>query len=265
MLHKFFLECFQYSLTGRLAQGIVHNLNGPLQILSMQMEMLNMDLLKFYNLPPSCVESLDESEGMTVLQSEVGRINERVQQASEVITRLESMIRVLGYRGVDNGEEKYLKPVDIRSLLEDFIEFWNADLYFKHRVEKKIRFPESSIFPVIDEAEVLAMMDGIMSGFLLCIKGMEGSSFGMACLPVGQGSCRIEFEHTGIPVPDEICERIASLRNSYQDDGEAPMLSSLDMSNNPALSIALLLGAVKSVDAGWTFELSPRSAVISQS
>ena len=260
MLHKFFLECFQYSLTGKLANGIVHNLNGPLQILSMQMEMMKMDLVKF---DPSFLCS--ESAGVTVSQDDISRINERMQQVSEVIVRLESMIRILGYRGLDDEVQKQLQPVDMCSFLGDFIEFWNADLYFKHKVEKKILLPESSIFPVIDETGVLAMLDGIMSGFLLCIKGMSGSSFSMACSPVNQNGCRIEFEHTGIPVPDEVCEKVINLKNSYRNDKTISMPAPCDMADNPELLMSLLLGALRSVDTGWTFELSPQGAVVSQS
>lgn len=266
MLHNFFLECFQYSLTGRLANGIVHNLNGPLQILSMQMEMIKMDLMKFDNPSALYAESLDLSSGGGALRDDIARINERLEQITEVIVRLESMIRILGYRGMSDDEEKQLKPVDMCPFLEDFIEFWNADLYFKHRVEKEILLPESSLFPVIDEAGVLAMLDGIMSGFMLCIKGMDGSSFRMVCSSVGRNGCCIELGHTGLPVPDEMCEKIMSLRNSYSNnrDGQPASPQSSDMGNNPELFMSLLLGAVRSVDAGWTFEISPQDVVISQ-
>jgi hypothetical protein len=143
---KFILECFQYSLTGRLGHGIVHNLNGPLQILSMQMEMVKMDIMK-------CMEILSgrnpdfkagDAKGISpVCLNEISRINERMDQVSEVTGRLESMIQILGYRGEDEAGIKQPRPVDMLSFVNEFIEFWSADLYFKHRVEKRLTLPDS--------------------------------------------------------------------------------------------------------------------------
>jgi hypothetical protein len=49
VLEGFLYSCFQNSKIGYLAKGIVHNLNGPIQILSMHIEMLKMDIAKDLN------------------------------------------------------------------------------------------------------------------------------------------------------------------------------------------------------------------------
>ncbi len=265
---KFILECFQYSLTGRLGHGIVHNLNGPLQILSMQMEMVKMDIMKcmgILNGNSPDLKTGDAAGISPVCLNEISRINERMDQVSEVTGRLESMIQILGYRGEDEGGIKQPRPVEMLSFVNEFIEFWSADLYFKHRVEKRLSLPDNSVFLMMDESPVLAMMDGIMSGFLWCIKAREGSSFGMTLVPGVESGCRIEFEHTGLPVPDDICEKVTSLRSRYMEEREAALLGCSDIHASPELIMALLLGAVRSVDAGWSFELTPTRAVVSSS
>ena len=255
------LECFQYSLTGRLGHGLVHNLNGPLQILSMQMEMMKMDIMK-YGSQLSGAEG--RKSGLDACQEFLAKAGERVEQAAEVMGRLETMIQIIGYRGQDdNHVDKQARPVEMAEFLSDLLEFWNADLYFKHRVEKHIKMPEGSIFVNMEETPVLSMFDGLMSAFLYCIKAKEGSSFGMSLEPAEGGGCCIELDHTGMPIPDDICARVAAAREDYNTDRLKPLFECSDISHNPELLVALVLSAVRSVDAGWSFELAPDRAVVS--
>ncbi len=263
MLHKFVLECFQYSLTGRLGHGLVHNLNGPLQILSMQMEMMKMDIMKY----GSQSVRADSSDSGTALCAEfMDKAGERVEQATEVIARLETMIQIIGYRGQDDQAEKHARPVDMAEFLHELLEFWNADLYFKHRVDKNIFMPDGAIFVNMEEAPVLSMMDGLMAAFLGCIKAKQGSSFAMRLEPGESGGCRIELEHTGQAIPQEVCARVSASKEAYRKDREAAILDCSDISREaPDLLVALTLSAVRSVDAGWEYELAPNHAVVSVS
>ncbi len=263
--HKFILESFQYSLPGRLGHGLVHNLNGPLQILSMQMEMLKMDFMK---LGSQIGKTETGSMDVDICREFMDKAGGRVEQAAEVITRLETMIQVIGCRGEDRETEEQARPVDMVAFLNTLMEFWKADLYFKHRVEKRISMPEISVFVMMEETPVLAMLDGVMSAFLYCIKAgdREGSSFGLSLASQEEGGCRIEVEHTGSPIPKEICEKVMATMDEYARDRTVPFLTWDDMNDAPPdLLVSLLLGAVSSVDAGWTFDLGPNSAVMTVS
>ena len=253
MPQKFILDCFQYSLTGRLGHGIVHNLNGPLQILSMHLEMLKMDIMKFCGHNES--HSGEASDTMS-------RMNERLEQINDVVIRLESMIQILGYRGEDQSGDKQPMPVDMCMFIKDFLEFWNADLYFKHRVDKSVSLPDATIFQIIDESGVLAIMDGIMAGFLHCIKEVEGSRFSVELSQGDEGNCVISFGHSGKPVSTEICDAVTALRQQYMTTKDSQLLQCHHINNHPEILMALLLAAFRSVEIGWEFELEPMSAVI---
>ena len=256
-LNNFLLKCFQYSLTGRMGHGLVHNLNGPLQILSMQIEMLKMGL--------SQEEMRAQGGGEKQSGSDfIVSARERVEEISRVIARLESMIHIIGYRGENQQEEMQKRPVEIGAFIRDFIEFWQADLYFKHRVEKEINIPETAIFAVMEESVVLSMLDGLMAAFLYCIKRREGASFFLDVKPIDSGGCRIEMGHSGEPVQDEICSIVTTLREEYVKDRESALIDCSTIPKYPPdLMVGLILGAVRSVDAGWSFDLSPERVVVS--
>ncbi len=247
----FLLNCFQRSLAGRLGHGIVHNLNGPLQILSMQLEMLKMDMMKLRggSHPGECGKTVGMMEG-------------RLEQIGEVIVRLDSMIQLLGYRGADESAERQLMPVDMCRFIRDLIEFWNADLYFKHRVAKEIVLPDSPIFQVMDEFMVIAMMDGIMAGFIYCIKQREDGGFGISLEPYGDNGCMIRLEHSGRPMSDALCSQIVNMRQQYQKDRDSLMLESDELDREPELFLAMALGACRSVELGWEFSIAPLEVVL---
>ncbi len=263
MFQKFILECFQYSLTGMLGHGLVHNLNGPLQILSMQMEMMKMDIMKYGG---QAGKAGSGDSGAALCREFMDKATERVEQAAEVIGRLETMIQIIGYRGQDEQAEKHARPVDMAEFLNELLEFWNADLYFKHRVDKNILIPDGIIFVSMVETPVLAMLDGLMYAFLCCIKAKEGSSFAMRLEPGDSGGCRIEFEHTGEVIPEEVCARVAASMEAYRKDRTSGILDCSDIRDrSPHLLVALTLSAIRSVDAGWQYELAPSGAVVSLS
>ncbi len=228
----------------------------------MQMEMLKMDFMKLGNqIGKTETGGID----VDVCREFMDKAGGRVEQAAEVITRLETMIQVIGCRGEDKETEEQARPVDMVAFLNNLMEFWKADLYFKHRVEKRVTMPEISVFVMMEETPVLSMLDGVMSAFLYCIKASEESSFGMSLASQDEGGCKIELEHTGEPISEEICEKVMAVMNEYARDRTVPFLSWDDMKDDPDLLVSLLLGAVSSVDAGWTFDLSPNSVVMTVS
>ena len=186
----------------------------------------------------------------------------RLGQISDVIVRLESMIQVLGYRGDDESADKQPMPVDMCRFIRDFLEFWSADLYFKHRVAKEVILPESPIFQVIDEFMVIAMMDGIMAGFIYCIKKQEGGGFGISLEAAGDNGCVIRLEHSGRPISDALCRHIEYVRQQYQKDTDSLVLECDDLAREPELLMALALGARRSVELGWKFSIAPQEVVL---
>jgi hypothetical protein len=119
-----FLEIYRLVALGKLIQGLVHNLNGPLQNLGMDMEMMEHTLRSEKRLPK------EYSEGF------LGRL-QRMEAEFDQISRLikSSSMRI-------DMEGDFLPHGNLKGLLEEEISFLNCNLYFKHNVRKEIHLSE---------------------------------------------------------------------------------------------------------------------------
>ncbi len=116
---------------GRLFKGILHNLNGVIQALSMQVELLELGFeraLEFVDAidaggePASCGELRQLLERRREL---VGQILDRVQAVCEIISLADLLQQ-------EEGGGDLTKEVQFA------VRFMTADRFFKHQVEKEI-------------------------------------------------------------------------------------------------------------------------------
>jgi two-component system NtrC family sensor kinase len=118
-----FLDRYRFSTLGSLVKGIIHNFNGSIQILSMQMELLQGMLA-------SGKEEIKPS------------ILVKMEQSLEQIDRMKTMIEILNKKG---ARDDNLTPQDIylNELLEEELSLLQHHLYFKHQVKvKKSLYPQ---------------------------------------------------------------------------------------------------------------------------
>lgn len=108
---------------GSLANGIIHNFNGMLQILSMKLELLQSALRK-ENLSPSSSAWAKTEECFAQLE------------------KLQRMIEVLSAR-VSSADGEQPTSVQLNKLLEEELSFLNHDLFFKHQVQLETSFSSS--------------------------------------------------------------------------------------------------------------------------
>jgi hypothetical protein len=116
---------------GKLVQGLVHNLNGPLQNLGMDMEMMESSLGG-----KGDVEDLRDNvlRRLRRMEAEFDRIIHLIKSASSRI----------------GMEGDYNPGAAFGAFLEEEISFLNANLYFKHNVQKEIQLREE--LPRLDQA-----------------------------------------------------------------------------------------------------------------
>ena len=118
----------------RVIEGIIHNLNGPLQILYIRSEQLE--------------QSVDQLRG--ALQSEVltevvglaDRMEERVKSISGSLDDLNAQ---LGHLTSDLVVERCsdIGDVKINQVIEDCLFLLNANMFFKHNVKKTIKLNDA--------------------------------------------------------------------------------------------------------------------------
>ncbi len=112
---------FQHVLVGKLVRGFIHNLNGPLHALGIEMDLIGHLLLKRVD---------DGSETMDRLQV-------RLQRMEEEFERMTRLIRVTT-EGMDLNELTS-GFFHLNAFIQQQIAFLKADLYFKHKVEVDLR------------------------------------------------------------------------------------------------------------------------------
>ncbi|MDI6753195.1 MAG: HAMP domain-containing sensor histidine kinase [Thermodesulfobacteriota bacterium] len=104
-------------------KGIIHNLNGSIQILSMQMELLQRMLA---------------NEGEKIQPN----IQEQMEQCLEQIDKFKATVELLMQKGIHEDQDTS-QMIQLNDLLEEEISLLRNNLFFKHqvRVKKMFSFP----------------------------------------------------------------------------------------------------------------------------
>ena len=118
----------------RVIEGIVHNLNGPLQILYIRSEQLEQSLEQLWGVLQS--EALTEVEGLA------GRMDERIKSISK---SLDDLNAELGHLTSDLVVERCCEigDVNINQVIEDSLFLLNGDMFFKHNVKKTFNLDDA--------------------------------------------------------------------------------------------------------------------------
>ncbi len=114
---------------GHLVQGLVHNMSGPLQILSMQIELIKASfgrLLKEAN--QECQPLLEQQQT-------------KILQIDEQIERLRNILNT-----INEVTEENATSIELNQLLQQAIVFWEGDLRFKHQVPKEFHLADETLF-----------------------------------------------------------------------------------------------------------------------
>ncbi|MFO8156459.1 MAG: hypothetical protein R6U87_10750 [Thiohalospira sp.] len=114
-----FAEVSDLMSVGKLVHGLIHNLNGPLQNLGMDMDMILFSLQNGKNLSPGLIEEIET----------------RTSRMGDEFEQINRLIRAAASRITADDEEGYLSLTDF---LDQEITFLNTNLYFKHNVKPEV-------------------------------------------------------------------------------------------------------------------------------
>ena len=110
------LGLLKLSSIGKLMSGLVHNLNGPLQNLGMDMELMNHSLM---------------GEG-TSSDDRVNAVTTRLKRMEAEFERINHIIKTASVRA--SLDENYNRFINVNDFLKRELSFFEANLYFKHNV-----------------------------------------------------------------------------------------------------------------------------------
>ncbi len=143
---------------GFLVQGIIHNMSGPLQILSMQVELMGNILENVSDIQSKEIEKILELQRQKLCQiaNQVEKLRDLLAAISEITEESPTML-------------------DLNELIRKEITLWEGDLVFKHDVRKDLKLdPE----PLLFYASPAAINQGLCSlfwGFVPALSENRGS------------------------------------------------------------------------------------------
>ncbi len=159
------LDFFKDSIIGKNTKGIVHNLNGPIQVLSMNLELLLMDL--------KAAKSYLEEESSIKVINQVEQALERLEQIDEIISKITGLIRLMGARVMTGEGKEEESPIIVAQILREAVELWKADLFFKHHVELDIHLPETPPVIIAKEHAIRDLLDGLFFSSIELLRNKE--------------------------------------------------------------------------------------------
>jgi len=116
-LFSAYVDRYRYSALGFLVRGVSHNLNGVLQILSMQMELLQGLALK-------------EGEKLSI------PISTKIEKCVEQVERMKGLVETLIQKS-SHDELDIPQMIYLNDLLEEELSLRYHDLFFKHEIKVK--------------------------------------------------------------------------------------------------------------------------------
>lgn len=130
---------------GRLMRGVAHNMNGPIQVLSIQIELLkklmaeegkmlaDLGALSFSGESGKLLKNIESKQ--EICAGKVGQLEEELE-------RLHGMMDFVVNR-CSASKESNTSMVDLNEVIKDEVIFLHADLFFKHKVKKTLKLRES--------------------------------------------------------------------------------------------------------------------------
>jgi len=174
-----FINRYHDSNLGALLKGVIHNLNGSLQILSMQMELLQRML----------------PQGEPKLQRQM-------EKCLGQMDKFRGMLELLIQKGV-HDEQDSPQALQLNEILEEELSILHHNLFFKHQV--KVHKDLASSLPLL-RGHYLGLSQGFSNLFQNALEAMEGSpQKELTIMTRVQGNLlRVSVKDTGCGVPEEI-------------------------------------------------------------
>jgi C4-dicarboxylate-specific signal transduction histidine kinase len=106
---------------GRLLRGVVHNLSGGLQMLRLPLDLLELKLAQG--------QTQDLGSKLAAIHHGFDRTNSEVDLLAAKASQLQGPAEA---------------PLDLSQLAQEELNFWRADMYFKHEVQLETDLPEAT-------------------------------------------------------------------------------------------------------------------------
>lgn len=206
---KAFLRQAHDAAVGRLFRGLIHNLNGALQVFSLQTDLLAMTTdqadaalkqLLAANLPPESKALAQQLADTLLRRAEALRqMQEKVRSCEQIVQRtvmLPDFAQVLG-----------AEPYTVNSIIRAEVEYLSADSFFKHKVAKDLQL--AADLPPLREGHLALhqLLFFLLENSAIAVRGSDQPRVILRSTHAG-GTITVEVEDNGPGVPEADRERI---------------------------------------------------------
>jgi two-component system NtrC family sensor kinase len=115
-----YIQRYRHAGIGSLTEGIVHNLNGVLQILSMRTELLQRSLMR-----PE--------------ESDIPAVHQKVGQCFDQIQKMKTMVEGLVQKGIHDDQDGPQR-IDLNDILDEELSLLKHNLFVKHEIVVRKEF-----------------------------------------------------------------------------------------------------------------------------
>ena len=214
-------ENFKEFLVGCLWEGVLHNINSPLQVISMNLELLKMKKDSYPSISSTSFW-------------------ERIEQIGDSVGRIQSIANVLTKRKEFRGGES--TAIILEELFKNELEFWNSDLFFKHNIKKHLINGKTSHVVIIEAPILIDLIDSALAIQIAMLKVAKGQEL-ILTLQISEDQSKdsviVLFDRTGPPFPPE---------KEYLDPSDAPDPFFFELCSHVLQSSAKRLGCTLSIE-----------------
>jgi signal transduction histidine kinase len=178
-----FIDCHRAATLGSLLKGIIHNLNGSLQVLSMQMELLQ--------------RMMPQGED---------KVQEQMEKCLGQIGRFKGMLELLIQKGF-HDEPDSTQSIQLNDILEEELSLLHHNLFFKHHV--KVHKDLTSSLPLL-RGSYMDFSQALSNMIQNSLEAMETSHRRELSLKTRvQGKqVQVTIQDTGGGIPEEVKKRL---------------------------------------------------------
>lgn len=192
---------YRHSSAGRRVSGIVHQMNGPLQALSMQLELLELkvseELGYLKECPPTAAKQLDKLAAYR---------RGKMHQFRLELDQLQALVRGLLRQGAheDHQDRVFL---DLNQICREELKLYFAQSFYKNQIVRRVKFKEG--LPLI-YGHYLDFSQSFRNLIDNALEAMEGTPRRELTVETGlDGGIRVvRIGDTGMGISPEVMPRI---------------------------------------------------------
>ena len=213
------------ALLGELIQGVLHNINGPLQNIFMASELLKDQLLHHKEFLYS--SGLADNKVIEDVEKQLARIGHIQEGAYNLSNLTQNLIHGMQDQG---GEIK----TDLNLAIKKLVEFYQNNLFFKHRVEVVLELEESLPRISVPISDFWQSAAHIIKNAIEAMENVEGKRVLTIRTRIEDGAVIVAFRDTGVGIPEEVRDKIFNL---YYTTKKAPDNNNGDLSEPLGLGL----------------------------